>query len=286
MNSLKLAIINWKTTLPGALFVLALYLHSNPDALSGLVDPALAKQIAGWASLLTGFVTFATSKASNVSGNGTVSNPAKVANADGGNTIMAPMVAALLIPALACQGCAQFTSFQNNPGVRAAETAAIGIGVTLAGQPELAALAPIAVNGLTYVANKGNPAVTGNVAVDVPLIVSAVSAMIPNSKGKTAAVQIAQAYKQGMTATGSTTPAAANAVLAVVASGLNTGITSTLGGSNSKIHKNESIANYASKMLAPTYAQIHFRNDPQRAFWIRGDDAPIGPVPFQIIASK
>jgi hypothetical protein len=90
MNSLRLAIINWKTTLPGGLFVLCLYLHSEPDALCGLVSASLAKQIAGWASVVTGLATFATSKANNVSGNGTVSNPAKIANGDGTNTIVSP----------------------------------------------------------------------------------------------------------------------------------------------------------------------------------------------------
>jgi hypothetical protein len=88
MNSLRLAIINWKTTLPGGLFVLALFLHADPAALNGLVSPSLAKQIAGWATLITGFAAFATSKASNVSGNGTIANPAKIAQSDGTNTIV------------------------------------------------------------------------------------------------------------------------------------------------------------------------------------------------------
>lgn len=134
----------------------------------------------------------------------------------------------LPIVALLCcsmSGCLTFQEFQSNPGVRAAETAAIGIGLTLAGQPGFAALAPVAVNGLTYLSNKSNPtAVTGNVTTDVPLIVSTVSAMIPNSKGKAAAVQIAQAYQQGLAATGSTSPIAANAVLSVIAGGLDKGI--------------------------------------------------------------
>ena len=80
-NTLRLAIINWRTTLPGAIFVLALFLRQNPDALSGLVSAEVAKQIFGWASLLSGLATFATSKASNISGNGTPQNPARDAAA-------------------------------------------------------------------------------------------------------------------------------------------------------------------------------------------------------------
>lgn len=156
----------------------------------------------------------------------------------------------ILCLALALPGCMTFAEFQNNPGVRAAETAAIVIGTTLAGQPEFAALAPIAVNGLTALANKGNPtAVTGNVVVDVPLIVSAVSEMIPTSKGKTAAVQIAQAYQQGLAGTGSTSPAAANAVIAVIAGGLDKGIASKLGASTAKSHRDSSIAVRAARTL-------------------------------------
>jgi len=131
-----------------------------------------------------------------------------------------------LIVCVSVVGCSTLQSFQNNPGVQAAETAAISIGGTLAtGSPVFAYVAPIAVNGLTALANGSNPtAVTGNVATDAPLIKSTVAAAIPNSSGKTAAAAIANAYVSAMSKPGvPQTPAAANAVIGALASGLTTG---------------------------------------------------------------
>lgn len=127
----------------------------------------------------------------------------------------------LLAFALPLSGCAQFAAFQASPGVQQAEEAAIGIGLTLAtGSPAFASLAPIAVNGLTALANgKKYAAVTGNTAVDVPLIVSTVSAMIPNSSGKAAALAIGQAYAQAQPS-----PSTANATIDAIASGLDKGV--------------------------------------------------------------
>jgi hypothetical protein len=125
-------------------------------------------------------------------------------------------------------GCSTLQSLQNNPGVQAAEVAAISIGGTLAtGSPVFAYVAPIAVNGLTALADGSNPtAVTGNVATDAPLIKSAVAAAIPNSSGKTAAAAIANAYVTAMAKPGvPQTPAGANAVIGALASGLTTGAT-------------------------------------------------------------
>jgi hypothetical protein len=125
-------------------------------------------------------------------------------------------------------GCTTLQSVQNNPGVQAAETAAIAIGGTLAtGSPAFAYLAPIAVNGLTALADGSNPiAVTGNAATDAPLIKSAVASAIPNSTGKTAAAAIANAYVNAMAQPSvPKTPAGANAVIGAIASGLTTGAT-------------------------------------------------------------
>jgi hypothetical protein len=126
-------------------------------------------------------------------------------------------------------GCSTLQSFQNKPGVQAAETAAISIGGTLAtGSPVFAYVAPIAVSGLTALANGSNPtAVTGNVALDAPLIKSTVAEAIPSSTGKTAATAIANAYVKAMASPGvPQTPAGANAVLGAIASGLTTGASS------------------------------------------------------------
>ena len=126
-------------------------------------------------------------------------------------------------------GCSTLRSIQNNPGVQAAETAGIAIGGTLAtGSPVFAYVAPIAVNGLTALADGSNPtAVTGNVASDAPLIASTVAAAIPNSTGKTAATAVANAYVKAMASPGvPQTPAGANAVIGAIASGLTTGVSS------------------------------------------------------------
>jgi hypothetical protein len=144
----------------------------------------------------------------------------------------------LLIVVLLFQGCTSAPSpqvskaiatakaVQNNPGVQAAEEAAITIGGTLAtGSPLFAALAPVAVYGLTAMVNGSNPtAVTGNVTADAPLITQTIAAAIPNSAGKTAAASITNAYVTAMQAPGvPQTPAGANAVIAALASGLNKG---------------------------------------------------------------
>lgn len=122
-------------------------------------------------------------------------------------------------------GCAEFQSFQNNKGVQAAESVAFQIGVGLATKsPTYASLAPIAVDGLTAFANKG---VTGiDLNGDANQLATAVSQMIPNSTGKTAAIQIANAYVSGVQKSGATGTAPANAVIAAISKGLNNGIAS------------------------------------------------------------
>jgi hypothetical protein len=135
-----------------------------------------------------------------------------------------------LVLCVSLTGCSTLQSIQNNPGTQAAETAAIAIGGTVAtGSPAFAYVAPIAVSGLTALADGSNPiSVTGNPATDAPLIKSAVAAAIPNSTGKTAATAIANAYVQAMAKPGvPQTPAGANAVIGAIASGLTTGASSS-----------------------------------------------------------
>lgn len=129
--------------------------------------------------------------------------------------------------AIVLASCSTLQSLQNSPAVQAAETAGFGIGMEVAtGSPAFGFVAPIAVNGLTALANGSNPtAVTGIVEQDAPLIVSTVKAAIPNSTGKTVATAIATAYTNAMngTTTGTplpATPTAANAVIAAIAAGL------------------------------------------------------------------
>lgn len=157
------------------------------------------------------------------------------------------IISLLLIPILA--SCAGLQNFQNSPATQAAETAAISIGLSLATKsPTFSFVAPIAVSGLTSLVNGSNPtAVTGIVAQDAPLIISTVTAAIPNSAGKTAATAIANAYVNAMNGTPATatapavpalpaTPAAANAVIAAIASGLTSAASSAPGASVKEIH--------------------------------------------------
>lgn len=130
----------------------------------------------------------------------------------------------LLALALPMASCAELTAFQKSPSGQALETAAISIGVSLASQGTVngAWIAPLAVSGLTWLANKGNPtAVSGiDLNADAKLITQTVAAALPTSAGKTAAQSIATAYL----AAAPTDPTKANAVIAVIASGLTTGI--------------------------------------------------------------
>ena len=75
--NLSAFLANWRTTLFGSLFLFALYVTQYPDLLSAVFEPALAKKIAAWATLISGFVTFATSKDATVSGNGSLDDPTR-----------------------------------------------------------------------------------------------------------------------------------------------------------------------------------------------------------------
>lgn len=160
------------------------------------------------------------------------------------NRLRTRIISILLCICLA--GCQTLQSLQASPGVEAAETAGISIGLGVAtGSPAFSWLAPVVVNGLT--AAVGNPtAVTGIVAQDAPLIISTVTAAIPNSAGKTAATAIASAYVTAMNGTPATatspaiaalpaTPTAANAVLAAIASGLTSASSAAPGASVKQI---------------------------------------------------
>lgn len=140
------------------------------------------------------------------------------------------LVSTIASAALILSGCSEFAAFQNSPATQAAETVALQIGLSLAlKSPAFASLAPIAVSSLTALANGANrTAITGVVTADAPKIIAAVSQMIPNSAGKAAAVQIAQAYVQASPST----PARGNAVLSAIASGLNTGVVTASTASN------------------------------------------------------
>lgn len=169
--------------------------------------------------------------------------------------------------------CQTVQSIQANPAVQAAETAAISIGGTLAtGSPAFAALAPIAVNGLSALAaNIGKPtAVTGVVANDAPLIVSTVAAMIPTSTGKTAAVAIANAYTTAMTSPGvPQTTTGANAVLAAIASGLSQGASPVASGPAGQQGKS---ASFGSKHASLDRSEL-------RVIWLGPFEATLPPVP-------
>lgn len=62
---------NWKPTVLGGLTMLCLFITTNPDLISAVLDPVLSKRIFGIASLVSGFITFSNIKSRNVTG-GTV----------------------------------------------------------------------------------------------------------------------------------------------------------------------------------------------------------------------
>jgi len=138
------------------------------------------------------------------------------------------LVAFLCAPcALYLGGCSTLQRIQNNVAVQAAETAAISIGGTLAtGSPAFAYVAPIAVNGLTALADGSNPtAVSGsNLTADAALIKTTIQAAIPNPTGTVAAASVASLYTTAMATPGvPSTATAANAVIGAIAAGLTTG---------------------------------------------------------------
>jgi hypothetical protein len=96
MKSLQLLFANGKTSIPGIIFVVCMFLTFNPGALNGLVPEDIAKKVTGWAALITGIYSFATSKANTVSGNGTIANPTKTAQPDGTQKTLLPAIIALL----------------------------------------------------------------------------------------------------------------------------------------------------------------------------------------------
>lgn len=144
------------------------------------------------------------------------------------------IIPSILFASIVCfSGCStplgkSLTAIQNNPTTQTLETDLIAAGAVLATKdPASASLAPLAVNGLTWLANGANPtAVTGtNIPADVALITSTVAAAVPSSKNLGVASKIASAYQTAMTTPGVTpTPALANAVLAAISTKLYAGV--------------------------------------------------------------
>lgn len=124
-------------------------------------------------------------------------------------------------------GCQTLATLQQNPAVEAAEQAAITIGLDLAtGSPAFGFVAPLAVSGLTAIANNvgTKTAITGDITKDAPLITATVQAAIPTSAGTTAAAQIAAAYTTAMVNSGAPqTTSSGNVILAAISAGLNAG---------------------------------------------------------------
>lgn len=97
---------NWRTTIWGSLTLISAFITENPGLISAAIPEGQAKLIFSVAALVSGFITFANTKDRQVSGNGTPSNPTKVAQPDGSNKVVAPIIAALLLSSLAVTGCA------------------------------------------------------------------------------------------------------------------------------------------------------------------------------------
>ncbi len=83
---------NWRTTLTGGITVLAGAIATNHDLVAFLPEPwrKAVTGIAGLVSILAGGAFAAVAKDGAVTGNGTAFEPHKIAQADGGNRVLAP----------------------------------------------------------------------------------------------------------------------------------------------------------------------------------------------------
>jgi len=246
-QTIKLALANWRTTLAGFIVATFTILYENPTALDSLIPAAVGKKIYGVVAILH-LIILAMNAKDAASGTPLTVNSASPSAERLGLTSLtgqtgptsptgasAPqaLLVGLLLPALALSGCAgagaSVDAFQNNPATQGVESALFTVGATLAGDPEFAFLAPVAVTGLTAAVNgvtgKPNPtAVTGDISSDASLVATTVAEAIPTSPGKTAATQIASAYKTLMTAPGITpNTSTANAALLTIANALTKG---------------------------------------------------------------
>lgn len=106
-------IANWRTSVFGIVAIASAYISANPDSLNVILDPYIAKKVAGWAFLISGILAAVNAKDKQVSGNGTVDAPAKVAQSDGTSKIVAPAIVAFL--AIGLIGCAAVADFLESP---------------------------------------------------------------------------------------------------------------------------------------------------------------------------
>lgn len=100
-------ITNWRTTIFGCITVLALVISSNPHSIDFLGDAKIIQMVAGFAGLITGCIAFSNAKDKQVVGNGTMQEPNKVAQSNGTNKVVIPVIIALAIPFFFCS-CAGF----------------------------------------------------------------------------------------------------------------------------------------------------------------------------------
>lgn len=98
---------NWRTSVFGGIATLAAFLTQFPEALSFL-DPDTAKKAAAVAAMISGLIAFSQAKDRQVTGNGTVNAPMKVAQSDGTNKVL-PVLLVLVLPVL-LMGCVTSTT--------------------------------------------------------------------------------------------------------------------------------------------------------------------------------
>lgn len=105
---------NWSTTVTGGLVALSGFttfvagFAAQLGALGALIPEKQRGEvllIGGIATALSTTLHGALTKSASVSGNGTLNEPAKVAQSDGSNKTLSPLLAALLFPAFFFTGC-------------------------------------------------------------------------------------------------------------------------------------------------------------------------------------
>jgi hypothetical protein len=243
---------NWSTTVTGLLVALsgfATFVAGFADKLGALGD-LIPAQDRSTILLISGIATaFATAlhgtltKDASVSGNGTVNAPAKVAQSDGTNKVIAPLIVALLLPALFLSGCvidpvtgkktfsaakmeADFKAFQANPNVQAAERAAGAAVLSF-----ITSAATTEVAGNNFDSSFAIGAAMNSISAAVRTLpndqaASLVSSTAQNFAQDTSTKPVARKLAQAYLAANPQTPAEKTAVVVALGTGATNGATS------------------------------------------------------------
>lgn len=126
MNDFLTTVIgaNWRTTIAGHFAILAVAIATAPASLPS--DWHNLNQVilfAAWCiGIISGSAFSFSAKDKQVVGNGTINEPNKTPDGKGGNNVISPLIAAILIPwfFVSLSGCANFTAWTQNPNTATA----------------------------------------------------------------------------------------------------------------------------------------------------------------------